>query len=311
MEIVTLENDHLKILIAPRYGAKIIEMWDKKANYQWLWVDGSREIRDRKFGDAFDAHDISGFDECFPNIGVSSYPLDEDKALPDHGDLWTQPCSWTATEEACVTTIKGKSFNYTFKRSLRLIKNSVKFEYEIVNKGPLDFYAFWSAHPLLKAFDGMKIEIHGNPKMTKEFGFSQRLGADGEDGYEGHLDPYVWPYSTSADGSSHDLSLIDTSKAITDKVVLRSPMDGVVKLLNPHIGCSLKFEFNPLDVPFVGICYNLNAWPFVGEKGCWLAIEPTQGATDRLDEAMQMGAALKFMMNKKVNFELCLTLEQI
>lgn len=311
MEKVTLENEHLKIVIAPGFGAKIIEMWDKRAGYQWLWVDDSRKIRNRKFGDAYDAHDISGFDECFPNIGKSEYPLDESKTLPDHGDLWTQPCAWTATEDSCITEIEGVTFDYTFKRSIQLIENSLEIEYEIVNKDNNDFYAFWSAHPLLTAVDGMKIEINGNPRMTKEFGFSQRMGADGEDGYTGHLDSYVWPSSTGVDGSSHDLSLVDTSTGITDKVVLESPTDGTVKLLNPKFGCSLNFEFNPRDIPFVGICYNLNAWPFVGEKGCWIAIEPTQGATDRLDESMELGAVLKLPKNGKLNFELRLIFEQV
>ncbi|MBU6164454.1 MAG: DUF5107 domain-containing protein, partial [Actinomycetales bacterium] len=44
MEIVSLENDYLKILIVPEFGAKIVELWDKKAGYQWLWIDKTRKI---------------------------------------------------------------------------------------------------------------------------------------------------------------------------------------------------------------------------------------------------------------------------
>lgn len=311
MEIVTLENDYLKILVAPEFGAKIVELWDKKAGYQWLWIDKTRKIRDRKFGDAYDAHDISGFDDCFPNIGISEYPLRSDLKLPDHGDLWTQRSFWTKTETSCATSIEGVTFDYIFNRSLSLIDNSLQIKYEVINKGSEDFFAFWSAHPLLSAVDGMKIEIQGRPNMRKEFGFSKRMGADGADGYEGHLDSYVWPETKGSDGKVHDLSYVDTSTGITDKVVLESPHDGVVRLLNPKFGCAVTFEFDRLKVPFVGICYNLNAWPFVGAKGCWLAIEPTQGATDRLDESMNLGAALKFPKGEIVSFEMSMTFEEI
>lgn len=311
MEIVTLENDYLKILIAPEFGAKIVKLWDKKSDYQWLWIDETRKIGDRKFGDAYDAHDISGFDDCFPNIGVSQYPLKRELRLPDHGDLWTQRSSWTRTETSCTTSIEGVTFDYTFSRGLYLEGNAVQIKYEVLNKGNEDFFAFWSAHPLFSAVDGMKIEIQGRPSMRKEFGFSKRMGTDGADGYEGHLDSYMWPETKGSDGKVHDLSYIDTSTGLTDKVVLESPLDGVVRLLNPKFGCAVTFELDRLKVPFVGICYNLNAWPFVGAKGCWLAIEPTQGATDRLDESMNLGAALKFPKGEIVSFEFRMNFEEI
>ncbi len=73
-------------------------------------------------------------------------------------------------------------------------------------------------------------------------------------------------------------------------------------LKNPKFGCSICFHFDPIEIPYTGICYNLNAWPFAGEPGCWLAIEPTQGATDKLDESREVEAFLPFPSESRVEF---------
>jgi galactose mutarotase-like enzyme len=302
LDQVTLENEFLRVVIVPKYGAKITEIWDKRANYQWLWTDPSRKLRERKFGDSYESHDISGFDDCFPNIGISRYPLDPSLMLPDHGDLWTQVATWHASQTSCTTIIEGVSFNYFFERTLNLTSNSLEIKYVVKNMDKRDFIGFWSAHPLFKAVDGMQIEMTGNPRMTKEFGFSGRMGRDGSDGYEGHLDAYRWPLTKGAEGSINDISFIDLAKSLTDKVVIASPSDGKIMLKNPKFGCSICFHFDPIEIPYTGICYNLNAWPFAGEPGCWLAIEPTQGATDKLDESREVEAFLPFPSESRVEF---------
>lgn len=302
MEQVILENDFLKVVILPEFGGKITEIWDKRANYQWLWTDPSRKIRDRKIGESYESHDISGFDDCFPNIGVSKYPLDSSLELPDHGDLWTQNASWNANTNSCTTVIKGVSFNYLFERTLSLKGESLEVNYLIQNKDKSEFIGFWSAHPLFNAVDGMQIELSGNPRMTKEFGFSGRMGSDGEDGYAGHLDSYNWPLTVGTDGNVHDLSIINLERSLTDKVVLASPLDGEIVLRNPKFGCAIGFNFDPEEIPYVGICFNLNAWPFTGQTGCWLAIEPTQGATDKLSESTELDAFVRFPGESRVGF---------
>ena len=302
MQRVVLENEFIRVVIAPKYGAKIIEIWDKRANYQWLWTDPSRKIRKRNFRDSYESHDISGFDDCFPNIGISNYALDSKIELPDHGDLWTQSASWHADKTSCTTLIKGISFEYLFERTLTLREDSLEFNYVVTNTGKSEFQGFWSAHPLFNAIDGMRIELEGNPRMTKEFGFSNRMGADGDDGYLGHLDAYQWPLTRGANGDTHDLSVIALAEILTDKVVLNSPSDGRITLRNPKFDCSLIFKFDPKEIPYAGICFNLNAWPFKGKPGCWLAIEPTQGATDKLLESRALDALLTFPAQSKVEF---------
>ena len=236
-----LENDFLKVSVIPELGAKIAQIKDKHVNYDWLWEDSTRPLRARQVTDKYDEHDITGFDECFPNIGISSYPGDPDLILPDHGELWSQAWSCEKTNDSIISTAIGKVLPYKFERKITLKDRSLVFSYAIENTGQESFKGFWSAHPLFKAVEGMQILLSGNPPMTKEFGFSGRMGSDGADGYEGHLDDYVWPNTIGESGKSYDLSQVTLVEPLTDKVVVSAPDDGVITHLNPQHKCSVLF----------------------------------------------------------------------
>ena len=302
-----LENDFLKVSVIPELGAKIAQIKDKHANYDWLWEDPTRPLRARQVTDKYDEHDITGFDECFPNIGISSYPGDPDLILPDHGELWSQAWSCEKTNDSIISTAIGKVLPYKFERKITLKDRSLVFSYAIENTGQESFKGFWSAHPLFNAVEGMQILLNGNRPMTKEFGFSGRMGSDGADGYEGHLDSYIWPNTIGESGKSYDLSQVTLAEPLTDKVVVSTPDDGVITLLNPHHKCSVRFLLNPQEIPYVGMCFNLDAWPFTGRKARWLAIEPSTGPTDKLDESDQMSEVPTFSVNRPVTFGFMLT----
>jgi galactose mutarotase-like enzyme len=302
-----LENDYLKVSVIPELGAKIVQIRDKHAQYEWLWDDPTRPLRARQSGDAYDEHDITGFDECFPNIGVSSYPGNPSMTMPDHGELWSQEWSFHKFENSIVTSVLGKVLPYKFQREITLKDSSLTFSYVIENTGQESFKGFWSAHPLFHAVEGMQIQLNGNPSMTKEFSFSGRMGSDGVDGYAGHLESYTWPNTVGQSGKSYDLSQITLAEPLTDKVVVAVPADGEITLLNPQHKCAVQFSLNPRQIPYVGICFNLDAWPFAGQKARWLAIEPATGPTDRLDESDQMCKIPVFIPKRPATFEFALT----
>ena len=306
-----LENDFLKVSVIPELGAKIAQIKDKHANYEWLWEDSTRPLRARQVTDKYDEHDITGFDECFPNIGISSYPGDPDLILPDHGELWSQAWSCEKTNDSIISTVIGKALPYKFERKITLKDRSLVFSYAIENTGQESFKGFWSAHPLFNAVEGMQILLSGNPPMTKEFGFSGRMGSDGADGYEGHLDDYVWPNTIGESGKNYDLSQVTLAEPLTDKVVVSAPDDGVITLLNPQHKCSVRFLLNPQEIPYVGICFNLDAWPFTGHKARWLAIEPSKGPTDKLDDSDRMCEIRIFTPQGPVTFTFTRTLSSL
>ena len=202
----------------------------------------------------------------------------------------------------------GHLFSYLFRRTITLNSNSINFYYEVLNQSEIAFSGFWSAHPLFKAQEGMSIEIEGHPPMTKEFSFSSRMGSDGEDGYAGHLDNYFWPVTQGEDFEMNDLSKITLRKVLTDKVVLRTVDTGKITLKNPQFGCSLELQFDPKVIPYVGVCFNLGAYPWTGDPGTWIALEPATGPTDRVDECWNLSDLPIFKGRSRSKFGFAITL---
>jgi galactose mutarotase-like enzyme len=292
------------VRVIPQLGCKIVEIYDLENDHEWLWSDKSRPIKAANYGDQYDLYDISGFDECFPNIGISQDPKNIGVTLPDHGEIWSLP--WDVTDEVngVSATVLGKLFDYRFSRKLSLKSNKLAIEYSVSNIGNSELTYMWSAHPLFAIDENMKIEITGNPKMSKEFGFGGRIGPDGDNWYEGHLSEHVWPSVLGANGQISDMSEVSLDKVLTDKVVLDAPVDGLVSLKKLSSGRSLTMKFSPLELPFLGICYNFGAWPLTGEPATWVALEPTTGKTDRLDECAELDCARVLPPKSNANWSL-------
>ena len=291
MRSLVFQNEYIKVRVIPQLGCKIVEIFDLEHGHEWLWSDKSRPIRPAIYGDGYDLYDISGFDECFPNIGISQDPKNNDVTLPDHGEIWSLPWAVTEAEQGLSATVAGKLFDYHFSRKLSLRNRKLLIEYSVTNVGDTAITYMWSAHPLFVIDEDMKIEITGTPKMSKEFGYGGRIGADGDNWYGGHLTEHVWPKVLGADGRINDMSEVSLDKVLTDKVVLDAPDDGLVTLKKLSSGRSLTMKFSPLEIPFLGICYNFGAWPLTGEPATWVALEPTTGKTDRLDECAELDCA--------------------
>jgi galactose mutarotase-like enzyme len=292
------------VRVIPQLGCKIVEIYDLENDHEWLWSDKSRPIKAANYGDQYDLYDISGFDECFPNIGISQDPKNIGVTLPDHGEIWSLP--WDVTDEVngVSATVLGKLFDYRFSRKLSLKSNKLVIEYSVSNIGNSELTYMWSAHPLFAIDENMKIEITGNPKMSKEFGFGGRIGPDGDNWYGGHLSEHVWPSVLGVDGRLSDMSEVSLDKVLTDKVVLDAPVDGLVSLKKLSSGRSLTMKFSPLELPFLGICYNFGAWPLTGEPATWVALEPTTGKTDRLDECAELDCARVLAPKSNTNWSL-------
>jgi galactose mutarotase-like enzyme len=288
---VELRNEFLKLIMVPELGGKITEIWDAVHNYEWLWSDETRPLRRSAVGDNYAAYDISGMDECFPNIGVSLNPNFPQELLNDHGDLWS--CAWEITNmnDSWSGKVSDPLGRYVFMRNISLIENTIVVSYKVQNIGAEPFYFMWSAHPLFSLRDEMEIIIEGSPSMIKEFGFGERMGPDGADGYLGHGNKYVWPYGSSPSGEKIDLSKIKVSPKITDKVILNTATFSEVQLRNLKNGRSCVLKFDHGDIPFLGICANLGAWPFEGKKQTWIALEPMFGDSDSLMECVSNGTA--------------------
>jgi hypothetical protein len=304
---IVIQTDNIRLTLLPEIGCKITKMEFLRFDFQWLWEDQHRPVRKPEFCGDYAEYDISGFDECFPNIGLSNYPFDRDVNLCDHGEIWAKPWEVEVLGNSITTSVKLSSMPLTFKREIVLQQETICFKYEVTNTGDSTYWYMWSAHPLFRLPNAYQVVAPPGQKMHKVFGFGGRLGFDGEDGNEGYLGELSWPKVTSDAGVEVDLSEVIPDLGVTDKVALESKGIQELILINRALSAGLKFKFGP-EIDHIGICSNLTAWPPGPHPATWIAIEPMIGISDRLDENINLGAAKKINSGEKQAWEFSLTL---
>jgi galactose mutarotase-like enzyme len=290
LEQVVLESEEVRLALLPEVGCKLTSLEFRRYDFQWLWQDPHRPVRKADFCSDYSDYDISGFDECFPNIGVSDYPPDSSVKLCDHGEVWAKPWRVETMGNSVVAEVDLTAMPLTFRREIKLDHETIEFHYQVTNRGAKTFWYMWSAHPLFRLPNGYRVIAPTGQKMFKEFGIGGRLGEDGTDHYNGHLDELTWPVVTSASGQKVDVSQVIPDLGVVDKVAVETEGIRDLTLLNEDLGAGLKFAFSP-EVSHVGICSNLTGWPPGPHPGTWIAIEPMIGISDRLDENIDLGVA--------------------
>ena len=86
--VYRIENDLLRVEVAPSVGGRITSLVDKRTGEEWLWHHPTLPLRRVPAGTAYDPEFYGGIDEQIPCDGPETL---DGVTYPDHGELWTQP----------------------------------------------------------------------------------------------------------------------------------------------------------------------------------------------------------------------------
>lgn len=257
---IELENDALYLACEPERGGKIFSLYYRPMQAQWLYQgDGSPLI-----SESFTAADAYGFDEMFPSI------LPEN--CPDHGMLWS--ASWRVedwTRERVALSYSPPSGQWIFKRRARLEASSLYLEYELKNLGNNDVPALYTPHPLLSFFPESRISYPpglGPLRQALHGGVMARYGE--------LIDPSFLPLDSPGDLPAENCY----------KCYCSSPPGRASLSLQDRRG-RLCFEYDPRQLPYLGIWINTGGWG--GQKN--LAFEPASAPMDSPSSAEAFGVS--------------------
>jgi galactose mutarotase-like enzyme len=193
-----LENDTLRTVVIPDLGAKLVSLFDKRTQREWLVGPGDRPLKKASYGANFVEQDMSGWDEMFPTITACTYPVAGEKQgllLPDHGEVW--PLSWSFESSLPNTlsfSIAGKALPYRLTRTLLYSSaDTLQMQYELRNLGQERMPYLWAAHPQFICNDGAEIRL---PRQVQEV--YEVLPA--EWGWGEPETSFNWPTAFNADG---------------------------------------------------------------------------------------------------------------
>ncbi|TFD96988.1 DUF5107 domain-containing protein [Jeotgalibacillus sp. R-1-5s-1] len=298
-----LENDSLKAVILPDFGGKLASLYDKKADYEWLYQSHLEELRLPHYGASFGDYTPSGFDEMFPGIDKGPHPLNG-KIVPDHGEVWAMPWLVVAKGETWITmSVESPVFPYKLEKTVTLLKDGLEFRYKAENTGEAPFSYIWTPHALLNMNEHTKIEVPEDctEVITVEKG-TKHLGEWGTH--------HPYPVTTSkGTGEQLDLSRMEPIEAETvEKFYFLNRMkQGWCRTVQEDLGRKLVYTFDPEKVPYLGVWKTHGG--FQGDYN--FALEPCTGIYDDVYVAEKIDKVSKIPPESNHKWVFTMTLDDV
>ncbi|MYL32141.1 DUF5107 domain-containing protein [Pontibacillus yanchengensis] len=271
LRAIVVENNMLSCTFLPDYGGKLASLYDKKADYEWLYQSNENTLAIPEYGAPFPDYDSSGFDEMFPGIDQGPHPNDWEE-IPDHGEVWALPWEVEEHEGIIYMQVESPRFPYRLKKQVSLNGGRLSFYYEAINTGNVDFPFIWTPHALLNITEQSTIVVPSdlNEVMSVEVD-SEHLGG------WGHI--HTFPMTTSKKTNvPHNLAVMERKEAGNiEKFYFTKPLkEGWCGVEQSDIGRKLTYTFPPEKVPYLGVWKTHG-----GYRGDYnFALEPCTGVYD-------------------------------
>lgn len=276
MQVVTFENERLRVDVWPRLGGKVSSIVDKADGFELLFNYPAEIPTEPMYGKPYDATWYAGWDECFPAVGQGAYvghPYDG-ITVPDHGEVYSVPVTTAVPSVNGITTVwNGLRFGYRLTRKLELNADGLRAGYTLTNLAPYEFRFVWAQHALLSMESPVEIDL-GEPASggRREMRWSHGVG-----GREVQR-TFAWP---TLDGEG-DVSRPSSLPVGGWKLFDLSPIAAAATVRYPRRRRGLVLAYAG-DVPaYWGIWINTGGWNHQRH----LALEPTTGRYDQLDRSV-------------------------
>lgn len=290
-DVATIENETLRVSVVPGYGAKVIDLTDKRTGRNWLVTGSPTEVsaEDAVFGGA----QAYGWDECFPTVAPCADPASDDgHMLRDHGALWGRLWRTAPDSGSIATTFEHEEF--AFSRRLSLDDNRLTADYTLVSRAGRDLPYLWSAHPLFDLDAGETVALADTSSVSATY-----IKACGR-----VIAPTTlgWPQATLAD-QSIDLSQV---KPIDEDFAAKLYCDSAHQVVIAGERGRLIVSWR--RVGSLGIWLDYGGWPDIAPVH-QVAIEPTTAPVDDLQSAIDIDRQQILQPRQTHRWSMDLTLE--
>lgn len=273
-----LENEALRTIVVPELGAKLVSLFDKRSQQEWLVDSADRPLKKVAYAAVFTDQDMSGWDEMFPTIVACEYPApgrNNGAYLPDHGEVWALP--WKLEEappDVLKLSVEGVALPYRLTRSLVFATvDTLRMEYWLENLGAEDLPYIWAAHPQFACGGSAEIRF---PAQVREV--CNTLGANW--GWGEPETQFAWPLAVRLDGQPFRIDRTSSAslKQARKFFVLPEIRAAWAGLVRQPAGDWLQLAWDPEKVPYLGLWIDEGALSHTTVA----APEPTTGFYDSL-----------------------------
>ncbi len=267
--LIGLRSQAVEISVVPALGARVFSLFNRHTRREWMWsASEKRKLFSNAFGTPFEQSTLTGADECLPTILPCRW---KGRDLPDHGEVWSR--SWQLNEEALVTgnlttSVALPLTPFQLTRTISLNNADLRFDYRLENRGGESEYFIWTWHPLFCFECGDYFELPPHTETLKVEIALDPKGTRGE----------TWPVER--------LRQMAESQSGYLKAFVPAG-NGKAALVHGKTQERLELSWDPTQLPWLGIWITRGGWNGYDHA----ALEPTHGAPDALDVAVEQWRA--------------------
>lgn len=268
-EILTGENVNIKFEIVPSAGGKILSIYNKSLQKEFLWRNINLLLTTFQPGSDYDNNFLGGIDELIPNDIPETI---DDITYPDHGELWTTPLDYELHEDRITLFGKLKLCGLNYRKTIFLKQGSpiINLEYSIKNETNFTRHFLWKLHAALFIEEGDKLISTAQKARVVDLDYSRFKT----------LNEFKWPQIENIDAST--VSLKNNS---IDFFYLYDIEKAEMDFINTHDNYLFRYSYDKKVFPY--------QWYFASYGGFlnhYTAIlEPSTCMPIRVNDAVESG----------------------
>ena len=298
--VTRLENDWLRVDVAPGIGGRITRIYHKGLGAEFLWRNRGLALQRSNPGAAYDPVFYGGIDEVIP--GDMPETIDG-LACPDHGELWTLPLEYRAIEAPRNRNSGGEKdglelwgrlprwgLGYHKQARLRPDCAALDLDYRITNESGQPRVFLWKLHAAAAIAPGDRITCPAGLAVAADPQWAR---------YKSER-PFAWP---TAEGMRADV--IPPPDGSTDFLFLYALEQGRVSLQRAALKAALSIDFDPAVFPYV--CYFAS---YGGLDGHYTAVlEPCTAMPVSVNEAARLGQCSRLAPGEAISTRVSISIQ--
>ena len=190
VRLLTIENDDLRVEVAPSLGGKVTSVYNKQLKNEFLWHNDGLPLAEQEAGADYDSNFWGGIDELLPNDIPETV---DGVAYPDHGELWTTQLDYKLSDQCLSVYGLLPRSGLFYEKALHLHADApkIKIEYRIENRSGVRRHFLWKLHAALRIREGDRLVSRAG-KGRVVYPESSRFPDAGE---------FQWPFVRGVDAA--------------------------------------------------------------------------------------------------------------
>lgn len=190
IELLTLENDWCRVIVAPALGGKILSVYNKSVGHEFIWTNARLPLGKQPPGADYDSNFLGGIDELLPNDMPENF---DGIDYPDHGELWTTELKGEVHEDSLVVSGKLALSGLYYERTIRIDPQQpvIYLDYHICNEAKQPRHFLWKLHAPVNIEPGDRLMSTAAQARVVDPGYSRFTDTA----------PFHWPIIGQTDAS--------------------------------------------------------------------------------------------------------------